>query len=258
MITRLQGKIDAGDRKLLKSALAKYLLPPKCVCMLCGAKFHHYHIQGNASEAEKIHEMAIMGPRRVVCPYCRSSDKNRWLWWVIENKTEVLAGNRRLLHFAPEGILEKRLRAVNNQYTTCDIVPGKGDEVVDMTKIQYSDNTFDYIIASMVLEHIPDEKAAIQEVLRVLKPNGKALLTVPVALDLERTLEDDSITSEKDRLRVFGQEDHVRLYGTDIVERWRQHGAACVDAVRPDMYFNEKQIMSMGIHPKYTVWMLSK
>ena len=97
-------------------------------------------------------------------------------------------------------------------------------EKMDITQIDYPDNTFDCILCNHVLEHVPNDLKAMQEIERVLKPGGWAILQVPIAFDLDDTLEDPSITEEEDRYRVFGQRDHVRLYGSDYKHRLEQAG----------------------------------
>jgi ubiquinone/menaquinone biosynthesis C-methylase UbiE len=93
---------------------------------------------------------------------------------------------------------------------------------MDITDIDYADETFDVIYSSHVLEHVPDDRKAIRELHRVLKSDGWAILQVPITA--YRTFEDPSITNPIDRLRIFGNKDHVRKYGPDFVERLKEAG----------------------------------
>jgi ubiquinone/menaquinone biosynthesis C-methylase UbiE len=93
---------------------------------------------------------------------------------------------------------------------------------MDITNIQFPDETFDVVYCSHVLEHVPDDRKAMREFYRVLKSNGWAVLLVPIIV--EKTFEDPSIDKPKDRLRLFGQSDHVRKYGRDYVDRLRESG----------------------------------
>jgi len=90
---------------------------------------------------------------------------------------------------------------------------------MDATDIQYEDNEFDVVICNHILEHIIDDVKAMKEIYRVLKPGGFAILQTPIAMDLEKSHEDYSITTPKERKLIYGQFDHVRLYGFDYFER---------------------------------------
>jgi ubiquinone/menaquinone biosynthesis C-methylase UbiE len=95
---------------------------------------------------------------------------------------------------------------------------------LDVTDIHYPANSFDVIYCSHVLEHVPDDRKGMRELSRVLKPNGWALVAVPVHEDRDRTFEDPNVVTPADRLRVYGQWDHVRIYGRDFVDRLRESG----------------------------------
>lgn len=101
---------------------------------------------------------------------------------------------------------------------------GFGAIKVDVQSIPYGDCTFDGLICCHILEHIEEDGKAMKEILRVLKPGGFAILQVPLALDLEKTLEDQSITDARLRKRIFGQTDHTRLYGQDYFSRLESAG----------------------------------
>ena len=107
-------------------------------------------------------------------------------------------------------------------YLTADSEPGRGMVVMDLTGIKYPDNSFDVIYCSHVLEHIQDDRKAMSELHRVLRPGGWALLQVPIIL--EKTFEDPSVQTPEERKRVFGQSDHVRAYGKDYRDRLEQAG----------------------------------
>jgi ubiquinone/menaquinone biosynthesis C-methylase UbiE len=95
---------------------------------------------------------------------------------------------------------------------------------MDITQIEYPSESFDAIICSHVLEHVQDDRRAMSELYRVLKPGGWAVLQVPLSLSLEKTVEDPSVTSPEERHYRYGQEDHVRIYGRDYTERLEQAG----------------------------------
>ena len=132
-----------------------------------------------------------------------------------------------MLHIAPEPSLSPKFRAARNMdYLSADLDPVKAKAMVkmDITDIQFPDNSFDVIYCSHVLEHVPDDRKAMRELARVLKPSGWAMLAVPIPRD--KTFEDPKITTAADRERVYGQYDHVRAYGPDFADRLRESGFA--------------------------------
>ncbi len=156
------------------------------------------------------------GFRLAQCPVCDSSDRIRLLYLFLKNKTNVYTNNLKLLHIAPEPPLEFIFKHLQNiDYLTADMNPERVMEQMDITNIQYPENTFDAIICNHVLEHIPDDQKAMSELFRVLRPGGWAILQVPFSKILDKTFEDPTITTPEDRERIFGQTDHVRIYGRD-------------------------------------------
>jgi len=125
---------------------------------------------------------------------------------------------------APEIHFEITLsKALGDGYVTADLFRSDVRVRMDITQIPCPADSFDIIYCSHVLEHVPNDRHAIRELARVLKPNGWALFMVP--LNTERnTFEDFSITDPADRLRLFLQEDHVRLYGKDFPMRLNECG----------------------------------
>lgn len=112
----------------------------------------------------------------------------------------------------------------NLDYTTTDLNSPIADVKADICDLPFQDNEFDFIICNHVLEHIPNDTKAMQEIYRVLAPDGTAILQVPYKADLEKTFEDDSITDPKERARIFGQYDHVRVYGMDYFTKLESIG----------------------------------
>ena len=163
-------------------------------------------------------------PRRAqaMCPHCGALERHRLLALFFEKKTNLYTQpHLRMLHVAPEPCFESRLRArVGAGYLTADLADPDVDVRMDITQIQYPDATFDVIYCSHVLEHVSDDRAALRELLRVLKPDGWALIMVPITG--EKTFEDPSVTDPRERERLFGQDNHVRRYGRDFVGRLQE------------------------------------
>ncbi len=109
-------------------------------------------------------------------------------------------------------------------YTTTDLNSPLADVKADICDLPFADDSFDIILCNHVLEHIPDDRKAMKELYRVMKPGGWGIFQVPQDLKREHTFEDDTITNKKERARIFGQYDHVRIYGRDYFERLRSVG----------------------------------
>ena len=140
-------------------------------------------------------------------------------------RTNLFDGTpRKMLHIAPEAYLSRIFQQVPNlDYLSADLDSPRAMVKMDITNIQYPDNSFDVIICIHVLEHVPDDRQALSEFFRVLKPGGWAILQVPMS-DREVTYEDFTITSPAERERHFGQTDHVRWYGRDYKDRLARAG----------------------------------
>jgi SAM-dependent methyltransferase len=165
-----------------------------------------------------------------ICPVCRSQVRHRMLGAMLDglsklpglSESELLAG-RDILHFAPEQQLRDRIRAAAKSYTTADYERGDCDLKLDMSAMaSVTDATYDAIIACDVLEHVPDDRAALRELRRILRPGGVAILTVPQKDSPAVTDEDPSVTGEAEREKRFGQKDHVRMFGDDFADRVRE------------------------------------
>jgi SAM-dependent methyltransferase len=161
------------------------------------------------------------GPREdAVCPLCKSYDRERLVFIFLREMTRVLDTPMRVLHVAPESHILPHLRAAQGvRYVTGDIEAGVADQQIDIMQMPFADNSFDAVICNHVLEHVSDDMAALKEIFRVIRPGGWAVLQVPISYDLEKTIEDPALEDTQERLRRFGQVDHVRLYGKDYVDR---------------------------------------
>ncbi len=161
----------------------------------------------------------------VLSPSTLSLERHRLLWLYLKNETNFFTRHLKVLHFAPEQAFYKRFRKLKNlDYTTTDLNSPLADVKADICDLPFSDNEFDFILCNHVLEHIPDDTRAMREIYRILKPGGTAILQIPQDLNLEQTFEDDSITNKKEREKIFGQYDHVRVYGRDYFEKLRSIG----------------------------------
>ncbi len=161
----------------------------------------------------------------VLSPSTLSLERHRLLWLWLKNKTDLFTKEQKLLHFAPEQAFYKRFKKMKHlDYTTTDLNSPLADVKADICNLPFADNSFDSILCNHVLEHIPDDQKAMQEIFRILKPGGMAILQIPLDMNRAKTFEDDSITDPKKRAEIFGQYDHVRVYGRDYFNKLRDVG----------------------------------
>lgn len=161
----------------------------------------------------------------VLSPSTLSLERHRLLWLYLQSETDFFVKPLKMLHFAPEQAFYRRFRQQQNlDYTTTDLSSPLADVKADICQLPFEDNTFDVIFCNHVLEHIPDDTQAMRELYRVLKPGGWAVLQIPQDLSRATTFEDDSITDPKERAKIFGQYDHVRVYGRDYFDKLRSIG----------------------------------
>ena len=161
----------------------------------------------------------------VLAPGTLSLERHRLLWLYLERETDFFTSAKKMLHFAPEQAFYKRFKNLPHlEYTTTDLNSPLADVKADICNLPFEDNTYDIIFCNHVLEHIPDDTKAMQELYRVLAPNGMAILQIPQDLNRTSTFQDDSITDPKERAKIFGQYDHVRIYGRDYFQKLESIG----------------------------------
>lgn len=202
-------------------------------CCLCQVRFYEFLPTGTDAKVwEKYHGIGA-GKRKAICPHCGSSDRERLVYMYIRDKYLPTRKEEKIkcLHIAPENQLSIFLRSqANIDYTAGDKRCEGYDypdyvqfiDIMDLSSIE--DNTYDLLICNHVLEHVKNDLVAMQEIRRVLKPNGIAILQVPYALKLEETYENPSTDTPSSRFEAYGQSDHVRLYGMDYPKRLEHAG----------------------------------
>lgn len=167
---------------------------------------------------KKIRENAL-------CPGTLSLERHRLLWLYLERETSFLTDSIKVLHVAPEQVFYQKFRSFSHwDYTTTDLYSPLADVKADLRKLPFEDHAYDLILCNHVLEHIPDHLQALSELYRVLKKGGTLIAQVPLDLNREKTFEDPTITDPQERSRIFGQYDHVRIYGKDYSDFLNQTG----------------------------------
>ena len=157
------------------------------------------------------------------CPQCGSRERHRLMHlWVTEGGGDRLAG-KRILHFAPEKAVARRMLD-NPLYETADLHQPGMTHRVDITRVPLTDAGYDVVIAHHVLEHIPDDRQAMRELFRLLRPGGVAVLSVPINASRQETYENATVTAPGERHAHFSAEDHRRYYGLDFCDRLEEAG----------------------------------
>jgi len=160
-------------------------------------------------------------------PSTLSLERHRLMWLFLRDETTFFTSNKKLktLHIAPEQCFLDIFRKQQNlEYITSDLESPIADVKADICDLPFKDNSFDVVFCNHVLEHITDDKKAMQELFRVMKKGGFGIFQIPQDIARETTFEDNSITDKKERAKIFGQYDHVRVYGLDYFNKLRSVG----------------------------------
>ncbi|MCJ0825710.1 methyltransferase domain-containing protein [Luteimonas sp. 50] len=220
--------------KLLRYALAGWLPGGRRRCVMCGHCVWRFMPYRSGLRVALMDALDMVGSdtRNHACPRCGAHDRERHLLMYMQ-ASGLWDGLRglRVLHFAPERHLSPRIAAAGPEaYVRCDLHP-RSDDVrqADIQEMPFDAGSFDLVIANHVLEHVGDDRRALAEIHRVLKPGGAAILQTPYSAALHHTWSDPGIASEQARLQAYGQEDHARLFGRDIFDRFAASGLrACI------------------------------
>jgi len=166
--------------------------------------------------------------KHAICPKCGSLERHRLQYLVMSGAIkEMTALEMKMLHFAPEKYLRPLFAKKFGTYETADLYMNDVDHKVDILNLPFGNGTYDFVFASHVLEHITNDEKAIQEIRRILKPNGLAILPVPVVCDK---------TIEYPRANPH-EAGHVRAPGLDYYEKYKR-------------YFNVVEIFASGSFPE--------
>ena len=208
--------------------IAVFYAGNKVECTVCGKTFRKFVPYGRDGRVARANAL---------CPHCLALERHRLLWLYLKERTNFFTEQHRLLHIAPEICFMERFEAMPNlDYITGDIESPLAKVKMDIHEIPFEEGSFDICFCNHVMEHVADDIKAMSEILRVLRPGGWAIIQIPLFLPIpEKTLEDPSITDPKERERVYGQDDHVRLYGLDYADRLRSAGFT----VKEDKYVLE-------------------
>ena len=224
---------------LTRWTIAPLLAGDRIECTVCGGRFRRLLRGRNRPNA--------------LCPRCGAHERHRLLAYFLDrDRPDLVTAGTRLLHFAPEPFFEQRFRAVDGlDYVTADLDPAAADVACDLEALPFADAAFDVFLCSHVLEHVDDDRAALAELRRVLRPGGTAVVLVPVDEGRATTYEDPAIVTAAGRERAFWQDDHVRLYGRDVAARL----AAAGFDVLVDRYVHTLPAALVARHAMYSAGM---
>jgi len=234
-------------------------------CVLCLSDVREFRAHGGGAKVLDSRQV-VGGMRREGdrCPVCHGVDRTRLIMFYLSTQTDLGNSSLRVLHVAPEfGLYLWLKRQPKVEYFATDFDAARyrhieGIRSADLTAAPFPDDKFDVIICSHVLEHIPDDRKALAELFRMLRPGGRALLLTPFALDEKGTEEDPALNDPIEQDRRFGQWDHVRLYDReDFLSRMRAVGfdAVLFDAYRTDsaraaaLHLNPLEKLPIGSKP---------
>lgn len=220
-----------GISWVARALIYRFMWPRLRECVLCNNSLYSFipYRGGKEFVPPLMNALGVVGSdvEQFQCPWCGSHDRERHLFMYMNalGFLPTMSGLS-VLHFAPELRLSPKILSANPQrYVRCDLYPKSPDVMkVDMLCMPFESVCFDLVIVNHVLEHVSDDRKALAEIVRVLKPGGCAILQTPFSSKLCHTWSDSGIGNDEARLQAYGQEDHVRLYGLDIFERFQQAG----------------------------------
>lgn len=199
-------------------------------------------------------------PDHFECPRCGAHDRERHLllYMKVTGLLDGLSG-KDILHVAPERHLAPAIaEARPRTYLKGDLHPTAQDvKRIDLMAISCGAESFDLVIANHVLEHVADDRVAVQEIFRVLRPGGHAILQTPFSAMLHHTWSDPGIDTDIGRLHAYGQEDHVRLFGRDIFARFAESGLVPCIAAHEDL-LADFDAVRYGVNPREPFFLLRR
>lgn len=219
-------------------------------CPLCGCRRRKFLPYGYVTQRDN-----------ALCPNCLALERHRTLWLWLLRESDIGRGAvalPRLLHVAPEVALMRKFHKIYAKqpadYVTADLESPLADLHFDIQHIPLEDESFDVVICNHIMEHVEDDRLAMREILRIMRKGGWGVILSPVDLQRDKTFEDDTITDEAERTRIFGQYDHRRIYGRDYAERLREAGFEVYECDYANLIpAREKELYALTDEPLYIV-----
>ena len=180
-----------------------------------------------------MHIMPATGYRRYArCPNCGALERHRFQYLVVKDVlSSIDTTSLRMLHFSPEPFFRDFFSKKFGRYESADLTMEDVDYHVDLQQLPFADQTYDFVFASHVLEYVPHDDMAIAEIRRILKPNGIAVLPVPIF----------SKTTVEYPKPTWKSGYHVRAPGLDYFDKYERYFSR-VERVRPDLLPEKYQL----------------
>lgn len=240
-----------------KSLLIGNKLPYYCPC--CNTYLHKF------ADGDFINQPELYNVERykevdqnVICPVCGALPRHRILVsWMNENKERFL--NKSILYFAQEKAVKTWLVKHGIKCTTADLY-NNADLKINIEETGLDDAAYDVIVCNHVLEHVSDYKKALSELYRILSQDGLLILSFPVDTTLSTVYEDDTVVSEEDRIKYFGQNDHKRVFGNDSKVMFDQFGFNAFEISGEDSFCEDriKPVIGPANYDYNVLWGLTK
>jgi len=243
----------------------------KHFCPVCNCKLSRFNRISdclveqldNHSFIHSIFQFETLNFLNYTCPNCGSSDRARLYVLYFKKNNHLFRSNTgsvfRFLDIAPDPGLSHWIKGnLKVNYRSADLLNQTADDRVDITDLNiYPDNSFDFVLCSHVLEHVDDDVKAISEIHRVLQSGSKAIVMVPILLNLESDFENPDFRSDSERWKYFGQNDHVRLYSKQgFIDKLTNSGFTVYQFGVE--YFGSEVLKLHGINEKSVLYVAEK
>ncbi len=252
---------------LLSRAISWLSAESKTFCPVCdktnagfGALPDYYRDNGSKHGYVHFGKGEMTALETYSCSNCGASDRERlYAYWIdLQFKNKKLSEKSHIIHFAPEVALSSKLRSLSsNCYHTADLMMDACDYKIDLMHMPFADQSYDFFICSHILEHVESDDQAISELYRITKKGGSGILMAPIIVGLEKTVEDPSVTDDAGRWRLYGQNDHLRLYAhDDYVKKVRSHSFRVEEL--GEKHFGVDIYRSLGLKRTSILYVVSK
>ncbi|MBP5416424.1 MAG: glycosyltransferase [Clostridiales bacterium] len=193
-------------------------------CPCCGTKLKSF-VEGDYQGRPGFYDLSLFENtvKDVLCPACGSLPRHRILAMWGEKNIDLLSG-KDVLYFAPERGMTHWMKKNGIAFTTADLQDEDTDLQLDITDTGLPGGSYDAVICNHVLEHVDSYEKALAEVKRILRPGGIFIVSFPMSPDVDLIEEDPEVTTDDERLRRYGQSDHVRLFGRNADQLLKKAG----------------------------------
>lgn len=243
----LPEKLRINIRFLIKKINSVSYRGNQVKCNCCNKEFREFGSYGDR-EVKRVN---------AVCPWCSSLERTRVLWWYLSG-SNLLNNQNKILHIAPERAIEKKLQKNNSiEYLSADLNPNLAMVKMDITNIQYNDDSFDLILCSHVISVVKQDKKALTEFLRVLKKDGVLILQEHIYTQYKETFEVFSADSDAERYKLYGAPYLQRCYGHDFENRLKDLGFK-VKVINPAENLSPSEIHKFGFQNSGLLFICNK